>query len=103
MLSPAIGIMKISLVMKAEIWSINFKNWFTSRHLWTDKLILHSEPNFLIESSVLTLIFVKFNLVMVYPPPFERETWHYQKANIEKLIHENKIIFGCSRRSNNKK
>ena len=29
--------------------------------------------------------------------------WQYQKANIEKLIHEKKILFGCSRRSNNNK
>ena len=25
----------------------------------------------------------KFNLDIVYPPPYEREIWHYQKTNID--------------------
>ena len=29
------------------------------------------------------IIFAKFNLDIVYPPPYEREIWHYQKANID--------------------
>ena len=28
-------------------------------------------------------IFAKFNLDIVYPPPQEREIWHYQKVNID--------------------
>ena len=55
-------------------------------------LIFNSQPNLLIESGVHPslhtnchnqIIFAKFNLNIVYPPPYEREIWHYQKANID--------------------
>ena len=29
--------------------------------------------------------YVKFNLENYDPPPYEREIWHYQKINIEKV------------------
>ena len=29
------------------------------------------------------IIYAKFNLKIYYPPPYEREIWHYQKANTE--------------------
>ena len=54
-------------------------------------LIFNSQPNLLIESSVHPslhrnyhhlIVFEKFNLDnLTYPPPYEREIWHYQKAN----------------------
>ena len=31
------------------------------------------------------IIFVKFNPKIYYPPPYEQEIWHYQKANIENV------------------
>ena len=31
------------------------------------------------------IIYAKFNLKIYYPPPYEREIWHYQKANIENI------------------
>ena len=52
-------------------------------------LIFNSQPNLLIESGVHPslhlnchhqIIFAKFNLDIIYPPPYERELWHYQKA-----------------------
>ena len=55
-------------------------------------LILNSQPNLLIESGVHpslqpnchhSIVFAKFNLHIVYPPPYEREIWRYQKANID--------------------
>ena len=55
-------------------------------------LISNSQPNLLIESGVHPslhsnchhqIVFAKFNLDIVYPPPYEREIWHYQKANID--------------------
>ena len=55
-------------------------------------LILNSQPNLLIESNVHPslhpnchhqIIFAKFNLDIVYLPPYEREIWHYQKVNID--------------------
>ena len=27
------------------------------------------------------IIFAKFNLKICYPPPYEHEVWHYEKAN----------------------
>ena len=55
-------------------------------------LIFNSQPNLPIESGVhpslhpnyhLEIIFAKFNLDIVYPPPHERKIWHYQKTNID--------------------
>ena len=55
-------------------------------------LIFNSQPNLLKESGVHPflhpnghhqLIFAKFNLDIVYLPLYEREIWHYQKANID--------------------
>ena len=31
------------------------------------------------------MICAKFNLKIYYPPHYEREIWHYQKANIENI------------------
>ena len=31
-------------------------------------------------------VFAKINLKICYPPPYEREIWHYEKANAD-LIH----------------
>ena len=55
-------------------------------------LIFNSQRNLLIESGVHPslhpnchhqIVFAKFNLGIVYPPPYEREISHYQKANID--------------------
>ena len=29
------------------------------------------------------IVFAKINLKIYYPPPYEREIWHYEKANAE--------------------
>ena len=29
------------------------------------------------------LIYAKINLKVFYPPPYEREIWHYQRANVD--------------------
>ena len=31
------------------------------------------------------ITFAKFNLKIHYPPPYEREVWHYQKANVDQI------------------
>ena len=31
------------------------------------------------------ITFVKFNLKIHYLPPYEREVWHYQKANVDQI------------------
>ena len=60
-------------------------------------LIITSQPNLIIESGVYLslhshchhqIIFAKFNLEIVYPPPYVREVWHYKDANIELIRRE---------------
>ena len=55
-------------------------------------LIFNSQPDLLIESGVHPslqpnshhqIIFAKFNLDIIYPPPYEKEIGHYRKANID--------------------
>ena len=55
-------------------------------------LIFTSEPNLIIESGVHSslhsnchrqITFAKFNLEIVYPPPYVQEVWHYKDANTE--------------------
>ena len=57
-------------------------------------LIFASQPNLVMGSGVHSslhenchhqIIYAKFNLKIYYPPPYEREIWHYQKANIENI------------------
>ena len=57
-------------------------------------LIFASQPNLVMKSGVHSslhenchhqTIYAKFNLKIFYPPPYEREIWHYQKANIENI------------------
>ena len=31
------------------------------------------------------ITYAKFNLKIYYPPPFEREIWHYEKANVDHI------------------
>ena len=59
-----------------------------------------SQPNLVMESAVQSslhrnchhqITYAKFNLKIHYPPPYEREIWHYGKANddhIRKAINE---------------
>ena len=35
----------------------------------------------------------KFNLKIYYPPPYEQEVWHYQKANIENIRKAIESVF----------
>ena len=57
-------------------------------------LIFALQPNLVMQSGVCSslhktrhhqTIYAKFNLKIYYPPPYEREIWHYQKANIENI------------------
>ena len=57
-------------------------------------LIFTSQPNLVIESGVHPslhqnchhqIIYAKFNLQIFYPPPYCREIWHYQDANIDMI------------------
>ena len=57
-------------------------------------LIFTSQSNLVMESGVHSslhenchhqITFAKFNLKIYYPPSYEREVWHYQKANSENI------------------
>ena len=57
-------------------------------------LIFTTQPNLVMESGVHSslhanyhhhITFAKFNLKIHYPPPYEREVWHYQKANVDQI------------------
>ena len=59
-------------------------------------LIFTSQPNLIMESGTYPslhpnchhqIIYANFNLKVHYPPPYEREVWHYQDANTD-LIKE---------------
>ena len=55
-------------------------------------LIFTSLPNLITDSGVHSslhpnchheIAYAKFNLEIIYPPPYLREVWHYKDANIE--------------------
>ena len=57
-------------------------------------LIFTTQPNLVMESGVHSslhanchhhITFAKFTLKIHYPPPYEREVWHYQKANVDQI------------------
>ena len=57
-------------------------------------LIFTTQPNLVMKSGVHCslhanchhhITFAKFNLKIHYPPPYEREVWHYQKANVDQI------------------
>ena len=55
-------------------------------------LIFTSQPNLSVESGTQSslhpnchhqIIYTKFNLEVIYPPPYAREVWHYQDSNVD--------------------
>ena len=42
-------------------------------------------PSLLHENCHHQLVYAKFNLKVWHPPPYEREIWHYQHANIDQI------------------
>ena len=57
-------------------------------------LIFTTQPNLVMESGVHSsfhsnchhhITFAKFNIKIHYPLPYEREVWHYQKANFDQI------------------
>ena len=54
--------------------------------------IFTSQPNLSVESGIRSslhpschhqIIYTKFNLEVIYPPPYAREVWHYQDSNVD--------------------
>ena len=63
---------------------------------WSSRIdvVFTSQTNLVMESAVHSplyenchhqLVYDKFNLNVWYPPPYEREIWHYQYANIDQI------------------
>ena len=61
-------------------------------------LIFTSPPSLMIDSGVHSslhpnchhqIIYTKFNLEIIYPPPYLQEVWHYKDANIEFIRRAN--------------
>ena len=57
-------------------------------------LIFTTQPNLVMESEVHSslhsnyhhhITFAKFSLRIHYPPPYEREFWHYKKVNVDQI------------------
>ena len=68
-------------------------------------LIFTSQPNLITESGVHPslhpnchhqVIYAKFNLKVHYPPPYEREVWHYKEADTD-LIRRSIEMFDWDR------
>ena len=62
--------------------------------------IFVSQPNLVVESGVQSslhqkfhyqIVFARFNLKVAFPPPYEREVWHFKIANFD---HVRKAING---------
>ena len=65
-------------------------------------LLFCSQPNLVMESGVhptlhpnchYQIIYAKFKLKVYYPPPYEREVWHYQNADSNAMKKANLIFF----------
>ena len=97
---------KNPLLMKTiRDFTAKSKNWYSqdktsfepktiesiTSHFGLHQLI--NEPNHLLENSSscielhcnchYQIVFVKFNLMISYPPPYSREVWHYREANTD--------------------
>ena len=57
-------------------------------------LIFASQPNLVVESGVQSsldqnchhqIVFARFILKVVVPPPYELEVWHFKKANVDDI------------------
>ena len=57
-------------------------------------LLFTSQPNLVMESGVHSslhqnchhqIIYAKINFKVFYPPPYEREIWHYQRADVDQI------------------
>ena len=71
---------------------INELTYLTSCSSLCIDLIFTSQPNLVMESGVHSslhpnchhqIVFVKIKLKIHYPPPYECEIWHYEKANAD--------------------
>ena len=68
-------------------------HYIRERSSCTD-LIFASQPNLVVESGVQSslhqschhqTVFARFNLKVVFSPPYEREVWHFKKANVDHI------------------
>ena len=64
-------------------------------------LIFASQPNLVVESGVQSslhqnchhqIVFARFNLKVVFPPPYERDVWHFKKQ-ILTILEKQSMVF----------
>ena len=88
---------------------INKPTHLTANSSWCIDLMFISQPNLVMESGVRFSLhpnchhqigFAKINLKICYPPRYEREIWHYEKANAD-LICGSINQFPCDNRFSN--
>ena len=113
MLSHQIGINTIKPLTGAKIKAIMSqfglkqlirepKHILSNTYSCTD-LVFTSQLNLVMESGVSSsynchhqLVYANFNLKVWYPPPYKREIWHYQHANIDLSKEQLKSFLGES-------
>ena len=44
---------------------------------------MESSIRLCIKKAIIQIIYVKLNLIILYPPPYEREIWHFKYANTD--------------------
>ena len=64
-------------------------------------LIFASQPSLVVESGVQSslhqnchhqIVFARFNLKVVFPPPYEREVWHFKKKQILTILEKQLMV-----------
>ena len=86
--------------------NLDWNNWFINQPILPEtglsciELIFASQRNLVVESGVQSslhqnchnqIVFARFNLKIVFPPPYEREVWHFKKAK-KKLIEKQSMV-----------
>ena len=90
---------KIAVLLKENITSqfelhqiINEPTYILENSSSCIDLIFTSQPNLSVESGTQPslhpnchhqIIYAKFNLEVLYPPPYTREVWHYKDSNVD--------------------
>ena len=102
-------------MLQRVIMDCNNKSKKRGISLTLSVLVLTSQTNLVMESGVHSslhpnchhrVVFAKFNLFLLYPPPYERNVWFYKKANlglIRRAINETDWLRGLSNVSIEKK
>ena len=84
----------------------DWNNWFMSQPILLERsscidLIFASQPNLVVDSGVQSslhqnchhqIMLARFNLKVVFPPPYEREAWHLKKKQIFTILEKQSMV-----------